>query len=206
MSSRKTLMKCNRRVTMNGKLMEDHSINKPEFTFIRGENIYLRKLQSSDVDANYCRWMNDSESTRFLSSGIFPNSIESLKKYVTEKSSDKNTVFSAIVLYQHNRHIGNIKLGPIDWIHKRGDIGIYIGEKKERGKGLATEAISLMAKYAFYNLNLHKLTAGCTELNVGSLKSFQKNGFEIEGIRKKHFYYKGKYINTMVLGLINPYR
>jgi len=57
-------------------------------------------------------------------------------------------------------------------------IGEYISSKVEKeqwGKGYATEAISLVVNYAFNNLNLHRVTAGCTELNLGSLKAFQKN-------------------------------
>ena len=66
-----------------------------------------------------------------------------------------------------------------------------------------SEAIGLMVDYAFHTLNLNKLTCGCYSLNKASLKAFQKNGFEIEGIRKKHRYNNGGYIDTILLGLLN---
>ena len=40
-----------------------------------------------------------------------------------------------------DKHIGNIKLGPINWIHRYGDISLLIGDKDYWGKGIATEAI-----------------------------------------------------------------
>ena len=173
------------------------------YWLITGDRINLRKVKESDAGNNYYHWMNDSEVTRFLANGVQRHSIESLREYIKEKNKDSSNYFLAIIIKDGNQHIGNIKLGPINWVHRHGDIGIIIGEKEQWGKGYATEAISLVVKYAFDNLNLHKITAGCTELNLGSMKAFQKNGFEIEGVRKKHFFWKGRYINGILLGLIN---
>lgn len=170
---------------------------------ISGDRINLRKVKESDVKNNYHRWMNDSQVTRFLEHGVQTYTIESLHEYVKDKNKDNSNFFLAIIIKDGNQHIGNIKLGPINWVHRHGDIGIIIGEKEQWGKGYATEAISLVVKYAFDNLNLHKITAGCTELNLGSMKAFQKNGFEIEGVRKKQFSWKGRYINGILFGLIN---
>ena len=170
---------------------------------ITGGRINLRKVIESDVNNNYFRWMNDAEVTRFLENGVQRYSIDALHEYVKEKNKDSSNYFLAIIARDGNQHIGNIKLGPINWVHRHGDIGIIIGEKEQWGKGYATEAISLVVKYAFENLKLHKITAGCTELNLGSMKAFQKNGFEIEGIRKKQFFWEGRYINSILLGLIN---
>ena len=172
--------------------------------FLLGERIYLREVRLEDVnDAYYC-WMNDPEITRYLESRFCPNSLESLREYVSNKAADRNSVFLAISLQGEDRHIGNIKLGPIDWIHRFADIGVVIGEKHLWGKGYASEAIGIVVQYAFEVLNLHKLTAGCYEVQVGSVKAFQKNGFEIEGIRKKHYFCSGNYMDAVLLGMLNP--
>jgi [ribosomal protein S5]-alanine N-acetyltransferase len=173
-------------------------------TFMVGERLYLRKLRISDVNGNYYHWMNDPEVTQYLESRFYPNSIDKLIEYVKEKIADKNNIFLAIVLKEKDQHIGNIKLDPINWIHRRGDIGIIIGEKSCWGKGYASEAIGVLVKYSFQKLNLHKLTAGCYALNSGALKAFQKKGFEIEGSLKKHSLCNGRYVDVVQLGLINP--
>jgi RimJ/RimL family protein N-acetyltransferase len=147
--------------------------------------------------------VKDAEVTQYLESRFHDNSLEALEKYVRNRMKDSNEVFLAIVENKHDMHIGNIKLGPINWIHRIADIGILIGEKDHWGKGIGTEAIRLTVDYAFGTLNLHKLTAGCYSPNNASLKAFQKNGFEIEGIRKKHRYYDGKYVDAILLGLLN---
>src|SRR5262249_39270580 len=119
------------------------------------------------------------------------------------KLGDRDNVFLAIILKEGDRHIGNIKLGPIQWIHRFADIGLLIGEKDCWGRGYATEAIRLVTDYAFCELNLHKLAAGCYDLNQGSIKAFQKVGFIVEGVRKQRFYYRKSYIDEILLGLVN---
>ncbi len=176
--------------------------NKKFYPFLVGERIYLREVRLLDVNENYYRWMNDQEITQYLESHYYPNSMESLQEYVKTRLGNPNEIFLAIVAKDNDKHIGNIKLGPINWIHRIGDIGIIIGERDFWGKGYATEAIKLMVKYAFGTLNLHKITSGCYLLNEGAIKAFQNAGFDKEGVRKKHGYYKGKYIDSVLFGLI----
>lgn len=171
--------------------------------FMEGDRIYFREVRLSDVGDNYYNWMNDKEVTRYLESGFFPNSIEQLREYVVSKQNDRNNVFLAIVLKGSGNHIGNIKLGPIDWIHRTADVGIIIGDKNCWGEGYATEAIRLVVQYGFNVLNLHKITAGCYSSNQGSARAFQKAGFEVEGLRRQQFFFNNKYIDLVLLGIIN---
>jgi len=175
------------------------------YPFLEGERLYLRVIRSSDVNDAYYPWMNDPETTQYLESRFFPNSKESLLEYVKSfQSGNQDSLFLAIVLKEKHRHIGNIKLGPINRSHRFAGVGILIGEKDCWGKGYASEAIALLAEYAFRTLTLHKLIAGCYEPNQGALKAFKKAGFQIEGVRKKHRFFNGKYVDNILLGRINP--
>ena len=112
-------------------------------------------------------------------------------------------VFFAIILNEGVRHIGNIKLGPINPFHRYGDIGIIIGDKKSWGKGFAKEAIALLMDTAFKKLKLHKVTAGCYAPNKGSQKAFLANGFRVAGIRKNQYRSGNGYCNEILLEKIN---
>ncbi|MBN1545541.1 MAG: GNAT family N-acetyltransferase [Syntrophaceae bacterium] len=170
---------------------------------LQSERIYLRKIRLTDANEDYCRWMNDSDVTRYIESRFFPCDINSLKKNIRQKLQDRDSVFLAIVRNDTEQHIGNIKLGPIDWTHRLADIGVLIGEKNCWGKGYATEAIGLVVKFAFRELNLHKLTAGFYAANKGSQQAFLKNGFVVEGTRAQHRLCEGRYMDTIILGLLN---
>jgi len=171
--------------------------------YVQGERIYLREVNPADVNDNYYRWMNDPEVTRYLESRFFPNDMDSLREHVHQKLKDRNNVFLAVVRKDTEQHIGNIKLGPIDWMHRLADVGVLIGDKDCWGKGYATEAIGLVVRLAFRELNLHKLTAGYYIANKGSEKAFKNNGFVVEGIRVKHRFCEGTYVNTVILGFLN---
>lgn len=170
--------------------------------FIEAERLYLREVRPDDVNGRYYAWMNDPDVTRFLESRFYPNSMESLRTYVTERLADHTSVFLAIVLKDGDRHIGNIKIGPINWIHRHADIGLLIGEKDTWGKGFATEAIVAVTNYGFRNLNLHKLTAGCYDTNDGSARAFLKAGFVEEGRRAQYFFSDGHYVDMVLLGRV----
>ena len=169
---------------------------------LQGERIYLRKVSPDDVNEAYCRWMNDSSTNRFLESRFYSHSPETLREYIVNKQGDSLNAFFAIVLKEGNRHIGNIKLGPIDSNHRLADIGILIGEKDCWGKGYASEAISLVVGYAFNTLSLHKVTAGCYAPNKGAIRAFEKIGFIQEGVRKAHCIFEGDYVDDVLLGLV----
>ena len=169
--------------------------------FIKGSKIYLREVRESDVNENYYRWMNDYEITRFLEVRYVPHSLARIAAYVRSLDGGRDEIFLAICDQENDRHIGNIKLGPINWIHGFGDISLLIGEKGYWGKGIAAEAISLMSAYAFSVLNLNKVKAGCYSDNKGSEKAFIKAGFSREGILKNQWRMEGGYQDEILLGL-----
>jgi len=172
-------------------------------SFLESARIRLREVRPSDADDRYYQWMNDPEVTSFLESRFYPVSVESLQQYVTDRQKDRDSVFLAIVDKSQDLHIGNVKLGPVEWIHRRAEIGILVGEKDLWGKGYATETIQLVVDYAFHVLGLHKVTAGCYANNLGSQRAFEKAGFKVEGNRRSHLLWNGQYVDLVLLGIIN---
>jgi RimJ/RimL family protein N-acetyltransferase len=170
--------------------------------FIEGERIFLRAVLPSDVTERYSRWMNDPEVSRFLESRLRPSSLDTITAYVRTMGEAPDFLFLAIVLKEGDLHIGNIKLGPIDWVHRFAEVALLIGEKSCWGKGLGTETIRLIVRYAFETLNLHKLTATVYADNHGSIKAFEKAGFCQEGLRKEQRFSGGRYIDEALFGIV----
>lgn len=170
--------------------------------FIKGKRISLRKIKISDVNKTYLGWMRDPEVTRFLENGSENWTIKKLKSFVSGVNRNPNYFFWAIIHHDSGRHIGNIKLGPVNRFHHFGDIGLTIGEKSFWRQGLGTEAIKLVKDYAFRKLRLNKLTAGAFCSNIGSIKGFKKAGFYIEGRRKRYYFYNGGYVDSILMGCL----
>ena len=132
--------------------------------------------------------------------------LDQMPRDVTYKAIELNpnnpkTYYGRGVAY---KHIGNIKVGGINHYHRYADIGFLIGEKNYWGKGFATEAIALATDFAFNTLKLHKVWGGLYSPNIGSLRAFQKNGYEQEGIKKSQYLLNGVYYDDIMFGKVNP--
>ncbi len=98
------------------------------------------------------------------------------------------------------RHVGNVKLAPIDRRHGLGEVGILVGEPDAWGRGIASSALLAISAIAQNQLSLRKLTAGCYASNVGSRKAFERAGFTVEGVRRDHFILDGRPEHLQLLG------
>lgn len=170
---------------------------------ITGKKIYLREVRQSDINDNYYNWLNDPDVNQFLEIRYYPHSKDHISAFVKSKDGNSNEILYAICDKETKLHIGNIKLGPINWIHRFADVSLLIGEKNYWGKGLASEAIKLVSDVAFKKLNLNKLKAGCYSKNLGSVKAFKKVGFELEGELKDHWILNGSTQNQLLLGFLS---
>lgn len=166
---------------------------------IIGERIYLKILSTEDVRENYAAWLRDEDIVEFLEIRWRVFTVEDIKEYVKMINESPNDFLFGIFLKQNNEHIGNIKVGEINQVHRFGEIGLIIGNKNMWGKGYGTEAIKLVTQYAFEELNLNHLKAGMYADNVGSYKSFIKAGYREVGRYKKKRFYKGRYVDEILL-------
>lgn len=168
--------------------------------------VFLRGVSESDLNGDWYKWFNDSEVTRFQNKGTFPNTLEKQRAYFRTICESKNDVLFAIVEKSQNKHIGNIGLHRIDYIHRHAEVGLTIGSKEHWGKGIASICIGAVSKHAFDVMNLSRLFAVIMEGNCPSIKAFKKAGFKEEGVFSKHFFKNGNYLNAFILGLNSPSR
>lgn len=178
---------------------------KLDIQLTTGKSIFLRTLGADDASATYLAWLSDPEVSQFLEVRFSPpQTVKHLQQFIEQTNASKDSLMLGIFLHSENRHIGNIKLGPIDWNHSVADIGLLLGDKTQWGKGYATVAISLITDYAFGLLKLTKLTAGCYALNEGSTKAFVRAGFVVEGRRLSQWQVGDVRQDGILLGKVNP--
>lgn len=145
---------------------------------IEGERIYLRGLKESDASATYRDWLNNTSVNSYLETKT--TTIDELKHYIKEKDEHLDCLFLGIFLKSDNRHIGNVKLEPINYHTLVGSIGIMIGDKSVWGKGYCTEAIKLILDYSFKKIGLKKILTGILSDNEGAVRCFQRAGFTLD--------------------------
>jgi len=141
--------------------------------------VELFVLQETDVTDEYVGWLNNPDVNRFLECRFAVHTPESVREFVRGHLLDPASLFCGIRSVAHSyRHVGNIKLSPIEWNHGQAEVGIMIGDKTIWGKGIGTEAIRVMANIARSELGLHKLSAGLYGSNIASQTAFRRAGFK----------------------------
>ena len=150
-------------------------------------SIRLRALEPDDIDLLY-KWEND-ETIWKVSNTIAPFSRHILRKYIENSHLDIFETKQLRLMIDNidekgkSKTIGAIDLFEFDPLNNRAGIGILIGEKGDRRKGFASEALDKLIQYAFNILHLHQLFCNIGEENTESLSLFQKKGFKITGTK-----------------------
>jgi ribosomal-protein-alanine N-acetyltransferase len=170
--------------------------------FLTGERIYLRLLNETDITEDYVGWLNDSQVVRYLETGRFPSTPETIQKYIERFTESSTDIIFAIVNKENEKHIGNVSLNDINWIHRTANTGLLIGRKEYWGKRYAFEAWNLVLEYAFERLGLRKVTAGVVKGNDASVATLKKLGFKLEGTSRQQYFVEGSYNDAFRFGLL----
>lgn len=167
---------------------------------LKGNNIYLKSLKPDTDLSGYLRGINNKELTIYLEAGKRQHTLKDLQEYIDRMNTNENHRLFGIFLSKTHEHIGNITLDNIDISNRKSEIAIFLW--RHHRKGYATEAINLLAYYAFTTMNLNKLYAGAVIQNRASVALFKRCGFEEEGILKMEFLKDNDYYDVIRLGLL----
>lgn len=149
------------------------------------------------------QWIRESDNF-FTFSETFvttPNFDELENWYNSLINNSRNKVF-IINHIETKAPLGMIEVSRIDWRNRYGYIGILIGDKNNRRKGYATDAIKIIVKLSFDQWGLNKLCALVTENNIPSVKLFEKLHFTKEAILRENIYLDSKYHNQFIFSLL----
>jgi len=163
-------------------------------------NISIRILNIDDVSQEYINWFNTSDISLFSDNQYREFTIDGQKKYVQDCLEDQNIDLYGI--FSDNFHIGNLSVSGLVSVHKRAEITYVIGNKNYWNLGIASHAISEIIPIAKSQYKLKKLFAGIADGNIGSKRALEKNGFTLEGIRRKHLFYNEQFYDQLDYGLL----
>ena len=171
-------------------------------TTLKGEHIFLRALETEDLDFVY--QVDNKTSIWHLSHTHTPYSRFLIKHYLENAHQDiyEAKQLRLVISSFNNDALGLIDIFDFDPKNKRAGIGIVILDQANRGKGFGKEALSLLTDYCFAYLDLHQLYCNIAEDNSASLKLFKNQGFEVIGLKKDWAYSEGVFKDEYLLQLI----
>lgn len=157
---------------------------------LESERLIFEPLSVKHLSMDYVNWLNNPKVNKYLESGG-DYTIEALRQFLEEQER-KQILFWAILLKKSNKHIGNIKIDPIDKAQNSGEYGILMGDVEEWGKGYAKEASLKIIDYCFKDLNLSKITLGVLDQNKAALKLYERIGFSTYNRTENYGIYGGQ--------------
>jgi RimJ/RimL family protein N-acetyltransferase len=163
--------------------------------------VCLRALTPADIP-RWAHWFNSDVVTDQMNKGLFPNTERQQETWFDEVHRSRHDLLVGIVTRTDEQLIGVVGVHRIDWVHRRGDISIVVGERAFQGQGHGTEAIRLLTAHVFEKLNLRKLTAGMWASNVASRRSFERVGFVLEATLRQSYWRHNRYEDELRLGLL----
>lgn len=171
-----------------------------EGAVIAGPRVYLRPIRDEDAGERYLGWLCDPEVVKYLEARHQTHTLESVARFVSAHTEGRADPLFAICLREGDRHIGNIKLGPVDRPNGSAWVGLLIGERDCWGQGYATESIALTVAHAFGPLGLRRLSASAYAVNVGSIRAFERCGFAREGALRGAALFEGAPMDVVLMG------
>lgn len=141
-------------------------------------------------DESIRKWMYSDE---IISQEEHFNFLENLQK------DNKNFYW---IVYKDEGFIGVISLNNINIKNKNAYLGIYSNpfcEMKNKGSLLS----NCLIKVAFDIFELHSLKLEVIENNERAIDFYKKMGFEEEGVLKEFVCKDGKWLNVIIMGVIN---
>ena len=180
------------------------SIDKQLF---EGKLIRLAPINHEKDPQVESRWTHDLMLMRSLSrQPALPLSVAQMKKRYEaiekEVEESKRLFHFTIRSREDDRFLGFARIEWIEWTHGTCSLKIAIGDPADRNKGYGSDALQLMMRYAFHELNLYRISVVVGEDNPAGLRFFKRHGFVEEVRRRKSLLRDGQTWDLIHLGLL----
>ena len=163
---------------------------------LTGEGYCLKPFSEALVTDRYVTWLNDPEITQFLEVRFERQTRDMALQFVRSFAGPVEKYMWGVFPLDGPDMVGTATLHSINRIHGFGEIGLLIGEKEHWGRGASLDVISVIADYAFGELELRRLTAGTYARHWGMNLMYRKLGFTLEGtLRQAYVLTPGTYVD-----------
>lgn len=171
---------------------------------ISGELIRVRRLKRQDIHSLQNN-ANDENISKFIPFIPHPYTLNNARKWInlTHRMARSNNAYHfGITLIETNEIIGMIGLKNINLLDLNAEIEYWVGSKYWK-RGIASEALNLILKFAFNDLNLVRVYAFVPEKNIASIRLLDKFRFTKEGIFRKVYRADNEWNNVFGYGILN---
>lgn len=174
-------------------------------TLFQGKLVRLTSEDPAVLAKVFSHWGRNSRYMRLLDTD--PPQLASARQvqvWIDEEleKKDPEEFFFVLRPLAEEKMIGFISLSGISWTHGTAWVGIGLGEEEYWGKGYGTDAMRLVLRYAFCELNLQRVSLVVFGFNQRAIRSYTKAGFQLEGKLRQAMLRDGERNDILEMGIL----
>jgi ribosomal-protein-serine acetyltransferase len=169
------------------------------------DNLVLRAVEREDAEALWAFILNNRDHlASFLIDLVDEISNESAAHAHLERVIELRTRGALLEMHIFEAGVlcGSVRLRNIDWHNRSGNIGYLIGASFQ-GRGIVTRTVDQFLKWAFANLQLHRIELRCAVENLASMAVASRLGFTLEGTLRDAERLNDQYCDILVFSRLH---
>jgi RimJ/RimL family protein N-acetyltransferase len=147
---------------------------------LEGETVELRRHERANYTL-YAEWYGDPEIWHLTSWAPSPLNRSAVEKLFEDRELSPVDDSFAIHLEGEDEPVGVISLMNISDANESAELSVIVGHPDDRHQGYGTEAIGLLLRYAFEELQLNRVGLSAFDFNGEAISAYEKLGFVEEG-------------------------
>ena len=163
-----------------------------------GALVRLRALEEADAE-RLNPYFNDPEVLENLTM-IFPQPLEGFLEFWRAQRSDPDRINFAIEVRETGETIGACGLEGLS-LAAAPELGLWIG-RPWWNRGYGTDTVRTLCRFAFREMNLHRVTLHVYATNPRGIRAYEKVGFRLEGTQRLDMFKGGRWVDSHVMGLL----
>lgn len=170
---------------------------------LRGEKVRLTAVTANDLPA-ITRWWADADFLRLYNSApAAPRNEDQLSRRFDLSQTSNEVFLFAVRLLDSDDIIGLLELDGVDWSNRTTFVSIGIGAPEHRGLGYGLDAMRAGLRFAFNELNLHRVCLTVFSYNDPAIALYEGLGFTREGVYREHIERDGGRYDMYLYGLLH---
>ena len=169
---------------------------------LRGEQVRLAAPTAVDLPI-ITRWWADADFLRLYNTApAAPRNEDQLSRRFDLSQTSNETFLFAIRPLDDDSLLGLLEFDGVDWSNRTTFVSVGIGAAEHRGRGYGADAMRVGLRFAFHELNLHRVCLTVFSYNAPAIALYERLGFVREGVYREHIERDGRRYDMILYGLL----
>lgn len=169
---------------------------------LMGKKVRLALPAHEDIPL-FAAWSQDLEYQRLLRRGmVYPGSVEGHREWFEAMAKEEKDIPFSIRTLVEDRLVGMLVIRDVVWQARHCSFFIGIGDPGERGQGYGSDAVRVLLKYAFLEMNMHRVGLDVMSYNADAIRAYQAAGFQLDGRLRAFVYRDGVYYDMLQMSIL----